>query len=114
MIVIGALAYRSATFIYMELREGFAVRKSMAFSSNVARRFLIFYVISGIPLAFLNGYLLRLSWMDCLVVGGGTWLGMLASIALTRRFNPVFQFFLFATASLLWLGFDAVRLFNTD
>ena len=114
MIVIGALANRSATYIYREIQGGFAARLAIAFQYGPARAFLTFYVIAGLPLAFANGLLLRFSWVDCIVVGIGTWVSMLASIALARRFNPVIQFYLFTGASLLWLLVDAVRAFAHD
>jgi hypothetical protein len=41
----------------------------MPFSRGPAHAFLKFYVIAGLPIAFLNGYLIRLSWLDCFVVG---------------------------------------------
>lgn len=111
LIVIGALASRSATFIYGQIRGGFAARLALAFARDPARFFLQFYVLAGLPLAFLNGYLLQRSWIDCLLVGIGTWIGMLASIALARQFNPVLQFYLFASVSLVSLIVDVCRLF---
>lgn len=107
MIIAGALAYRSASYIFREVQGGFAARLAVTFSRSPAREFLTFYVIAGLPLAFVNGFLLRFSWTDCLVVGIGTWVGMLASIAVARRFNPIFQFYFFAGISLVWLIVDA-------
>lgn len=107
IIIVGALGYRSATYIYGQVRGGFAARLAIEFSRKPAWAFLELYVIAGLPLAFLNGYLLRLSWIDCVVVGIGTWIGMLASVSLARRFNPVIQFYLFASVSLIWLIVDA-------
>lgn len=108
MIVVGALAYRSATYIYREIQGGFAGRLAVQFSRSPARLFLTVYVIAGLPLAFLNGYLLRLSWIEGVIVGIGTWIGMLLSIRLARRFNPTLQFFLFSAVNLIWLAFDLV------
>jgi hypothetical protein len=108
MIIVGALAYRSATYIFGQIRGGSSARLAVRFSQSPARQFLTFYVIAGLPLAFLNGYLLRLSWIDSVVVGIGTWIGMLASIALARRFDPTVQFFLFAGANLIWLAVDLI------
>jgi hypothetical protein len=107
MIIVGALAYRSASYIFREAQGGFAARLAVTFSRSPAREFLTFYVIAGLPLAFVNGFLLRLSWIDCLIVGIGTWVGALASILVARRFNPVFQFYFFAGVSLVWLIVDA-------
>jgi hypothetical protein len=114
LIIIGALANRSAGYIYREIQGGFAVRLAIAFPRGTPRAFLTFYVIAGLPIAFVNGLLLRFSWIDCVVVGVGTWVSMLASIVLARRFNPVIQFYLFAGSSLLWLIVDAVRAFSRD
>jgi hypothetical protein len=107
MIIVGDFAYRSATYIYSQVQGGFAARLAVTFSRSPAREFLTFYVIARLPLAFINGFLLRFSWIDCAVVGIGTWICMLASIALARRFNPVIQFYLFASVSLIWLVVDA-------
>lgn len=103
MIIVGALAYRSATYIFSQIRAGYSARLAVRFRQSPARQFLTFYVIAGIPLAFLNGFLLRLSWIDSVIVGIGTWAGMLASIAVARRFDPTVQFFLFAGVNLVWL-----------
>ena len=108
MCLVGALAYRSATYIFKAVRDRFPARVAMPFSRGPAHAFLTFYVIAGLPIAFLNGYLIRLSWIDCLVVGVGTWLGMLVSIFVARRFNPAFQFYFFASVSLIWLCADLV------
>jgi hypothetical protein len=110
MIIVGALAYRSATFIFSQVRGGHSARLALSFSQSPARQFLMFYVIAGLPLAFLNGYLLRLSWVDRVTVGIGTWVGMLASIAIARRFDPTLQFFLFGSVNLIWLVFNLTAL----
>jgi hypothetical protein len=113
MIIVGALAYRSASYIFSEVQGG-SVRLGMAFSRGPARKFLTFYVIAGLPLAFVNGFLLRLSWIDCVVVGIGTWVGMLASITLARRFNPVVQFWTFGGVTVVWCVADIVRAFTRE
>jgi hypothetical protein len=61
----------------------------------------------ALPLAFLNGFLLRLHWLDSLIVGIGTWLGALVLISVTGRFNPVRQFYLFAGINLVLLAANA-------
>jgi hypothetical protein len=109
LILIGALANHAATYIYREVRDGRSPRLGMRFSQPPARQLLLFYVIAGLPIAFLNGLLLRFSWADCLIVGIGTWLGMLALIALSDRFRPVPQFFLFAGISIAWMLTDIGR-----
>lgn len=112
MVLVGALAYRSATFVYGSIARNDSARLTVTFTHGKpwALRFLKFYVIVGLPLAFLNGYLIRLSWIDCIVVGVGTWVGMLAAIFFTgRRFNPILQFYVFAVATIAWLLVDAVR-----
>jgi hypothetical protein len=108
MIVVGALAYRGASYIFSQIRRGDSARLAVMFSQNPGRHFLTFYVIVGLPLAFINGFLLRLSWIDSVIVGVGTWIGMLVSTAVARRFNPVLQFFFFGTISLLWLAADLI------
>lgn len=108
MIIVGALAYRSATYIFSQINGGHSARLAVRFSQSPARQFLTFYVMAGLPLAFLNGYLLRLSWIDSAVVGIGTWIGMFASIAVARRFDPTLQFFLFAGANLVWLAVNLI------
>lgn len=110
MIIVGALAYRSATYISSQIHGGHSARLAVRFSQSPARQFLTFYVIAGLPLAFLNGFLLRLSWIDSAVVGIGTWIGMLASIAVARRFDPILQFFLFAGVNLIWLALNLTAL----
>ena len=92
MIVVGALAYRSATYIFGEIRGGFAARLAIAFRGRLAREFLKLYVITGLPIAFVNGFLIRFSWIDGVIVGIGTWIGTFAAILLARRFNPVILF----------------------
>lgn len=109
MIFVSAFAYRSASFIHRTIRSGGSARLAITFSGKPAAAFLTSYVIAGLPLAFVNGYLLRLSWMDCLLVGVGTWLGMLTAIFFSRRFNPVLQFYVFGGASVVWLIVDLVR-----
>jgi hypothetical protein len=108
MIVVGALAYRSATYIFGEIRGGFAARLAIAFRGRLAREFLKLYVITGLPIAFVNGFLIRFSWIDGVIVGIGTWIGTFAAILLARRFNPVIQFYFFAGVNLVWLGVNAI------
>jgi hypothetical protein len=114
LIIVGALAYRSATYIYGQIRGGYSARLAVAFSHSPVKEFLTLYVIAGLPLAFLNGFLLRFSWVDCLVVGVGTWVGMLVLIAVARRFNPVKQFYAFAGVTFFWLVVDIIRAFDRD
>ena len=108
MIVVGALAYRGASYIFSQIRRGDSARLAVMFSQGPARHFLMFYAITGLPLAFINGFLLRLSWIDCVVVGVGTWISMLVSTSVARRFNPALQFFFFGGISLLWLAADLI------
>jgi hypothetical protein len=112
MIIVGSLAYRSASYIFSQVRGGYSARLALRFSQSPARQFLMLYVIAGLPLAFLNGYLLRLSWVDSVTVGIGTWVGMLASIA--RRFDPTLQFLLFGGVNLIWLVVNATALIWGD
>jgi hypothetical protein len=114
LIVVGALAYRSATYIFGQVQNGYSARLAVTFSRSPARQFLPFYVIAGLPLAFVNGFLLRLSWIDCVVVGIGTWVGMLVSIAAARRFNPVIQLWMFGGATVVWCAVDIVRAFTRE
>jgi hypothetical protein len=111
MIIVGALAYRSATYILSEIRGGFAARLAIKFRRRLAREFLNLYVIVGLPIAFVNGFLLRFSWIDGAIVGIGTWIGTLAAIMLARRFNPVIQFYFFAGVNLTWLDVNVIAAF---
>lgn len=103
-ILIGALANRSATYLASEIRSGYSARLAAHFMQPARREFLKIYVILALPLAFLNGFLLRLHWLDSLIVGIGTWLGALLLISVTRRFNPVRQFYVFAGLNLVLLA----------
>jgi hypothetical protein len=107
LCVAGGLAICAASYIKRGESARAAVRIGMMPGGNLI---LQWYVILAFPLAFANGYLLRQSWLDCVIVGAGTWLCMMVSIALTRRFNAVFQFFLFSGITVLWLITDVVRL----
>lgn len=106
-ILVGAIAYRSATYILSQIRGGYAARLALTFRGP-AGALLSLYVIVGLPIAFLNGFLLRFSWIDCVIVGAGTWIGMLVAIIFARRFNPIFQFYFFAGLNLVWLCVNIV------
>ena len=108
MIVVGAIAYRSATYIFNQIRGGYAARLALTFRGP-ARVLLNLYVVAGLPVAFLNGFLLRFSWRDCIIVGVGTWTGLLVAIFFGRGFNPVFQFYVFAGLNLLWLCVNVIE-----
>lgn len=106
LCLIGGLAMRAASY----LQSGQSARATVRIRMMPGGQFILtWYVILAFPLAFANGYLLRLSWIDCIIVGAGTWLCMALSIALTRRFNPVLQFLLFASAGAVWLVVDIFR-----
>jgi hypothetical protein len=103
-ILIGALANRSATYLASEIGNGHSARLAVQFTQPARREFLKIYVMLALPLAFLNGFLLRLHWLDSLIVGIGTWLGALALISITGRFNPARQFYVFAGLNLVLVG----------
>jgi hypothetical protein len=107
MIVVGAIAYRSATYILNQIQSGNAARLALTFSGPT-HVLLNLYVVAGLPVAFLNGFLLRFSWRDCVIVGVGTWTGLLVAIFLERGFNPVFQFYVFAGLNLVWLCVNVI------
>src|ERR1039457_5907221 len=81
------------TMLAKNLLGGFAARLAIRFRRRLAREFLNLYVIAGLPIAFVNGFLLRFSWIDGAIVGIGTWIGTFAAIMPARRFNPVIQFY---------------------
>jgi hypothetical protein len=110
MIVVGAIAYRSATYIFNQIRVGgYAARRLAVTFRGPARSLLNLYVVAGLPIAFLNGFLLRFSWRDCIIVGVGTWTGLLVAIFFGRGFNPVFQFYVFAGLNLVWLCVNVIE-----
>jgi hypothetical protein len=105
MIGMGGLASRSASYIHIAVRDGSPPRLALQFLRRPTQLLLLrLYVIAGIPLAFLNGFLLRLSWIDSVIAGVGTWAFMLLSIRLARRFNPTVEFFTFGAVSVLWVA----------
>ena len=111
LITVGVIAYRGATSIFGAVAKNESARLTVLLSRIPgALAFLQFYVIVGIPLAFANGYLLRLSWIDCLIVGISTWVGTLAAGFFGGRLVAIPQFLLFSVATLVWLIVDAARL----
>jgi hypothetical protein len=107
MILIGALAFRSAWFIMRASQRAEGIRAAVILRpyAGLAK----WYVILGFPLAFVNGYLIEFSWIDCVAVGIGTWLIALVSIMLARSFNSALQFLIFGAVNVGWLIFNVVR-----
>jgi hypothetical protein len=93
LILVGSIAYRGASSLAYSVSHGELLRVPIAFSRPPGRTIVQLYVIAGLPLAFLNGLLLHLSWMEGLAVGVGTWAGMLLC-NVVLRFNPAVQFLL--------------------
>jgi len=86
MILIGALAFRSASFITRASQRAEGIRSAVTLRpyAGLAK----WYVILGFPLAFVNGYLIEFSWIDCVVVGIGTLLiTLVRSAGLTAFFD---------------------------
>jgi hypothetical protein len=114
LISVSVIAYRDATSIFKCLVNQDSARLAVMVSGiQGAIAFLKFYVIVGIPLAFLNGYLLRDSWIDCLISGIGTWVGTLAVAFLGGRTVFVSRFFIASIATLVWLAVDGARFMST-
>jgi hypothetical protein len=107
MILIGALAFRSASFITRASQGAEGIRAAVTLRPYAGLS--KWYVILGFPLAFVNGYLIEFSWIDCVAVGIGTWLITLFSIMLARSFNSVLQFLIFGAVNVGWLIFNVVR-----
>lgn len=88
--------------------SGNVLQIPLAFMRPPGRTIVHVYMVAAIPIALANGYLLDLSWLDCIVAGIGTWLGMLiANVVL--RFNEILQFLGFGAVNLGWLAFNIHR-----
>jgi len=108
LIVVGALAFRGACMLMYNIVSGNVLEVPLAYMHPPGKTIVHLYMVAAIPIALVNGYMLDFSWLDCIVAGVGTWLGMLlANVAL--RFNEVLQFLVFGMVNLGWLGFNIYR-----
>jgi len=108
LIVVGAIAFRGACILMHNIVSGNVLQVPLAYMQPPGKTIVHIYMVAAIPIALVNGYLLDFSWIDCILAGVGTWLGMLiANVVL--RFNEVLQFLGFGTANLGWLGFNIFR-----
>ena len=112
LIIVGALGFRGACKIMHNVVTMRASLVPPALMVPPGRNIVHIYMVAAIPVAFLNGYLLNHSWVDCVLVGFGTWAGMLVANILFR-FSEIFQFFIFGLVNLCWLTVNIYRaLFN--
>ena len=108
LIIVGSFAIRGASSLAHTLTQYGVSDVPLFFSGPPGSTIVSLYVLAALPLAFLNGFLLRFSWVDCTIVGIGTWLGMLISNVLFR-FNLAVQFMVFGFVNLTWLIVNVVR-----
>ena len=102
LIFVGSIAFRGAATIASNIGRGDFLSVPFFFGEPAGRKLVEFYVLAALPVAFLNGFLLHFSWQESVVVGVGTWIGMLFA-TFFLRFNPIGQFWFFGIANLVWL-----------
>lgn len=112
LIIVGSFAFRGASSLAHTLAYNGALDVPLFFSGPLGSTIVSLYVTAALPLAFVNGFLLHLSWVDCAIAGIGTWLGMLISNVLFR-FNPAIQFLVFGFGNLTWLIVNIVNVVRT-
>lgn len=111
LIIVGSLGFRGACKIMHNIVEMRALHVPPVLMVPPGRAVVHIYVVAAIPIAFLNGYLLSHSWVDCVIAGFGTWVGMLLANTLLR-FSELLQFYVFGLANICWLALNVFRAFS--
>lgn len=107
IIIVGAIALRGAYSLIHSHIHRERTKIPYYFQGKAGFKILELYTVVAIPIALANGYMVY-SWVGMLMVGLGTWLGMLlANIIL--RFNPALQFTLFGLINIAWTLFNITQ-----
>ena len=109
IIIIGALAFRGVSSMTHSYINRDFLSLPLFFSSKAGFNILQTYLFVAIPIALFNGYAMN-GWIGMLIIGVGTWLGMLVANILLR-FNPILQFILFGLINIIWTIYNIVQFF---
>ncbi|HPO68201.1 MAG TPA: hypothetical protein PLE40_00395 [Candidatus Pacearchaeota archaeon] len=109
IIIVGALAWRGANSLAFSYLNKEFLSLPLFFTTEKGFKIAMMYSYAAIPLALINGFILN-SWLGLLIVGLGTWIGMLIA-NLILRFNPALQFFLFGFINIIWTIYNVQSLF---